>query len=275
MRRLFGLPRLSTICLGFAVLGFALAPAARADVKLGNGTMLSDKPAFIVTYIEAAPADADKAAALIKTHSAAAKKAAGNLRFEALRGTGRTNHFLLLEAWSDPAARAAHAKSAQTTAFRQALQPLLYSPYDERPHVGLAAADPAKLPSGTNATVYAVTHVDIIPPEQFPPCKRQVNETGPCGNALVEKLVADSRKHAGNMRFDALTQSNRPNHMTVVEMWASPAAHDAHTVNTDTRKFRDALAGVVPGSGVAKDPLFVINPLSGSLYDEQLYKTID
>jgi hypothetical protein len=32
---------------------------------------------------------------------------------------------------------------------------------------------------------------------------------------------------------------------------------------------------VAPGAGPAADPLFVINPLSGSLYDEQLYASID
>jgi hypothetical protein len=40
-------------------------------------------------------------------------------------------------------------------------------------------------------------------------------------------------------------------------------------------RFRDQLAGVAPGSGVNPNPLFVINPLSGSLYDEQLYVSID
>ncbi len=35
------------------------------------------------------------------------------------------------------------------------------------------------------------------------------------------------------------------------------------------------MSGVAPGSGVAADPLFVINPLSGSLYDEQLYTLIE
>ena len=56
-----------------------------ADVKLGDGTMLSDKPYFVVTYIEAAPNSADKAAALIKAQRAAGAKEKGNLRFEGLR----------------------------------------------------------------------------------------------------------------------------------------------------------------------------------------------
>lgn len=256
---------------GAALLSLVVAPAL-GQVKLANGTVLPDKPFFIVTYIEAAPADAQKAVTLIKQHSAATRQQAGNIGAEALQENGRKNHFVLLEVWQDQAARAAHAKSPGTVTFRKALQPLLHSPYDERPHAGLAAAGGGQ---GGRGAVYVVTHVDIIPAEQIPPCKRQVSETGPCGIALVEKLVADSRKHAGSIRFDALTQANRPNHMTVVEVWRTAKDQEAHTMHADTRNFRDSLAGVAPGSGLAADPLFVINPLSGSLYDEQLYTSID
>jgi len=265
-RLLFGISLLSLV---------GAHPALAQQVKLSNGTLLPEKPFYVVTYIEVAPAEVQKAVGLIRKHSAASKKQAGNLRFEALQATGRRNHFLLLEAWVDRPARNGHATSAGTIAFRKEMQPLLYSPYDERLHAPLVAADPSKIAKGGKGTVYVVAHVDIIPPEQFPPCKRQVSENGPCGNALVEKLVADSRKHAGNLRFDALTQANRPNHMKIVEMWRSSKDHEAHIVHADTMRFRDGLAGVMPGSGVAADPLFVINPLSGSLYDEQLYALID
>jgi quinol monooxygenase YgiN len=259
--------------LGSAVvLGLVAASPAPAQVKLANGTLLPDKPFFIVTYIEAGPADAQKATALIKKQAAATRQEAGNIQAEALQDVGRKNHFVLLETWQDRAARDAHAKSAGTVAFRKELQPLLHSPYDERPHAGLAAAGGGQ---GGRGSVYVVTHVDIIPVEQFPPCKRQVSESGPCGIGLVEKLAADSRKHAGNIRFDALTQANRPNHMTVVEVWRTAKDQEAHTMHPDTRNFRDSLAGVAPGSGVNADPLFVINPLSGSLYDEQLYTVIE
>ncbi|MGI9425678.1 MAG: putative quinol monooxygenase [Hyphomicrobiaceae bacterium] len=246
-----------------------------ADTKLRDGTVLSDKPLFIVSYIEVAPGSADKAAALIKKQAAASASEAGNLRFESLQRIGRKNHFVVLETWSDPAARNNHAKAAHTVAYRKALQPLLYNPYDERPHVGLVAADPSSIAKGTGSSVYAITHVDIIPPEQFPPCKCQVKETGPCGNALVEQLVTASRKHKGVVRFDALTQSNRSNHMTVVEQWNSEAERAAHQVTSDVKDFRDALSGIVPGSGVNPDPLFVLNPMTGSLYDERLYTLID
>lgn len=265
---------LRSIVLLCFVMAMPALPAL-AQVKMANGTVLAQSPYFIVTYIEIAPGMTNQAAQLIKKHGAASRKEAGNLRIEALQATGRRNHFALLEAWQDQAAREAHAKDAGTVAFRTALQPLLYSPYDERPHAPLLVADIANAAKSGKGAVFVITHVDIIPPEQVPPCKRQVSESGPCGIALVEKLVADSRKHAGALRIDALAQANRPNHMTVVEVWKDAKSHAAHIVNTDTRNFRDGLSGVAPGSGVAADPLFVINPLSGSLYDEQLYSSID
>ncbi len=120
-----------------------------------------------------------------------------------------------------------------------------------------------------------LTHVDIIPPEQFPPCKRQVNESGPCGNALVTQLVAAGRKGAGNLRFDALTQANRPNHMMIVEVWKSSKAQKAHTVSKAVKDFRDELSGIPPGSGAPRDPTVLLNPLTGSLYDERLYRSVD
>ncbi len=152
---------------------------------------------------------------------------------------------------------------------------MLYSPFDERAHVGLVAGDPAKEKKPGKRAVYVLTHVDIIPPEQFAPCKRQVKETGPCGNDLVTQLVAAGRKDKGNLRFDALTQANRPNHMMVVEVWASAADQAKHTVTKAVKDFRDELSGIPPGSGVASDPTVLLNPLTGSLYDERLYRSVD
>ena len=98
---------LSAVLLGLACV--MAAASARADVKLANGQMLSAKPYFIITYIEAAPRQANKAAALIRAHRNASKADQGNLRFEVLRRIGERNHFMILEAWTDQAARDAHA----------------------------------------------------------------------------------------------------------------------------------------------------------------------
>jgi quinol monooxygenase YgiN len=263
---------------GVAALSIALFGSvtnAYSEVKLGDGTILPETPTYIVTYVEVDPSAADAASTLIKEHSAAGRQKDGNIHFKALRRIGRQNHFVLLEAWNDPAARNAHAQSGETVAFRKALQPSLYNPFDERPHAGLAAVDPKMIAEAPGSAVFAVTHVDIIPPEQFAPCKRQLDPNGPCGNDLVKQLIDAGRSASGNIRFDALTQSNRPNHMTVVEIWDSAASQQAHTASKAVKDFRDALSAVKPGSGVADDPLFVLNPLTGSLYDERLYRSMD
>ena len=60
------------------------------------------------------------------------------------------------------------------------------------------------------------------------------------------------------IRFDVLTQSSRPNHMTVVETWDDADAQAAHSAQAHSKTFRAA----------------IIN-LSGSLYDERLYRRFD
>ena len=100
--------------------------------------------------------------------------------------------------------------------------------------------------SGTGKPpAFAVTHVDVIPPEK---------DNG--ANAL-EQLADGSRRHAGNLQFDAWRQTNRPNHFTLVESWANRGAFDVHGMQKETREFRMRLG-----------------PMSGALYDERLYKAL-
>jgi len=254
---------------------FAVNNLVHADVELGDGTVLSDSPTWIVTYIEVAADAVEETERLLAAQVAASKMEDGNLRFEAVQRISRDNHFVVLEAWSSPQTRANHAAAAHTMAYRTALQPLLYAPYDERPHLGLEATAFDSIPEGDSETVYVITHADSIPPEQFPPCNRRPDPNGPCSNGLLINLAQDSRLHRGNMRFDILTQSNRPNHMTVVEMWQDSDTQLAHQVHPDKKDFRDALAGIEVGSGVDPDPQFVPDMLTGSLWDERLYRLIN
>ena len=253
----------------------ALATTSTADTKLNDGTVLSDSPAWIVTYIEVAVDTADEAAVLIAAQSVASRKDKGSLYFEGLQRVAQDNHFVVLEAWTGPDARAEHAAAVHTQSFRKALQPLLYAPYDERPHVGLVTIEPQEIPKADKATIFVLTHADLIPPEQFAPCNRRPDPDGPCGNDLLTNLAKASRKHDGNLRFDVLTQSNRGNHMTVVEMWGSSASQAAHQTHLDKKNFRDELAGIEAGSGVSADPQFVLNMMTGSLGDGRLYRLID
>lgn len=128
-----------------------------ADTKLKDGTVLSDKPTFIVTYIEAEAGKSDDVIVLLKAQSEASKAEDGNLRFETLQRINRDTHFVVLETWETPEARAAHAGAAHTIGYRAALEPMLYAPYDERPHVGLIAAEPGTTSAGQERQARAMT----------------------------------------------------------------------------------------------------------------------
>ncbi|MBT5330669.1 MAG: hypothetical protein HOL48_02680 [Porticoccaceae bacterium] len=256
------------LALGWSVSSFA-------DIELADGTILSDSPMWIVTYIEVAGDAVEETEQLLRDQVQASRMEEGNLRFEAVQRISRSNHFVVLETWTSPETRAQHAAADHTLAYRQALQPLLYAPYDERPHHGLEVTALDDIPAGDADTVYVITHADSIPPEQFPPCTRSAYPNSLCSNALIVQLALDSRDHEGNMRFDILTQSNRPNHMTVVEMWQDSETQLDHQSHQEKKDFRDALAGIEMGSGVNPDPQFTPDMLTGSLWDERLYRLIN
>lgn len=204
--------------------------------------------AYLVSYFETTPAAKDKAAGLLRDLAKRSKKDAGNLRFEILQRMSQADQFVILEAWQDKGAHAAHAATAHTKQFRDKLQPMLRGPYDERPHVALGVGEMKSVPAGgqKKGAIYVVTHVDIIPPQKE------------IGVALVKQLAEDGRRDKGNVRFEALTQVSRPNHMTVVEIWPERRSLAAHAVAAHKKQFREKLM-----------------PMSGSLYDERLYRALD
>jgi quinol monooxygenase YgiN len=79
------------------------------------------------------------------------------------------------------------------------------------------------------ATLAIVTHVDVIPPQREN------------GTAIVKQLADDSRKDNGNLRFDVVTQVNRQNHFTLIEMWRDSRSAEAHGMAAHTRTFRERL----------------------------------
>lgn len=204
--------------------------------------------AYVVTYFETAQPSSGKALALLRQVSRASRKEGGNLRFEALQRIGQADQFVILEAWKDKDAQAAHAAAAHTKNFREKLQPVLRGPYDERPHTALAAGpvQASLAAEAKKAAIYAVTHVDIVPKEKE------------IGVALVRQLSDDGRKDPGNVRFESLTQISRPNHMTVVEIWPDRKTLELHAMAAHKKAFREKLM-----------------PMSGSLYDERLYRAVD
>ena len=221
----------------FLVVALGLAMTA-----LGASAAQAQATFFTVTYVEVSPKATRPATALLKSYVAAGKKDDGNVSLELLKGIHRPAWFTVVGAWKDQKAYEAHAATAHTKSMNEKIQEHVAAPNDTRQHSGLAvtAAKSGK------AGVCAVTHVDSIPPQREN------------GTAAVKQLAEDSRKHEGNLRFDVLVQTNRPNHFTVVECWKDRKAFDAHVAAKEAKDFRNKLVA-----------------MTGALYDERLYKAVD
>jgi len=215
--------------------------AGLALTAMTFGAQAQDAAFYTVTYVEATPASASAALPVLKAYRDASRKD-GPVRFELLRGISRPNQFAVLGVWKDQKAFEAHAAAAHTKQMNEKIGPLLAAPNDTRQHNALSVAAPQTGKGG----VYAVTHVDVIPPQKDN------------GVAAVKLLSEDSRKHADNLRFDAWQQTNRPNHFTVVEGWKSRKAFDAHVAAKETKDFRTKLV-----------------TMTGALYDERLYQPVE
>jgi len=227
--------RAISLLAGLAIAIAGLLPAAQAA---------EIETVYVVTYFEVSPAAQSKTAAMMKQLAEKSRSDGGNLRFEVLQRIGQGDQFAMLEAWRGQEAFAAHAAESHTRQFREKLTGMLRSAYDERPHTALEVGE-VKAMAGKDA-VFAVTHVDIVPKEKD------------IGVALTKDLAVAGRKAKGNVRFEALTQNSRPNHMTVVEIWSDRRSMSAHSTAPHMKQYREKLL-----------------PMSGSLYDERLYKALN
>jgi quinol monooxygenase YgiN len=232
--------RTEVLVLGLAILllGAIRDVAAQAPAPPIEGHMYS------VTYVEVMPTSRADGIALLKRYREATRREDGNLRTEVASRIGQPHQLVILEVWKDQKAFEAHGKSASITQFRENIQVIRNAPIDERVHVG-ASVGPLQ-PGPTGDAVYVVTHVDVIPPRKED------------GLAAVKQLGDDSRKDPGNVRFEVVQQTNRPNHFTVVETWKDAKAVESHSMRETTRQFRDKLG-----------------PMSGALYDERMFKAIE
>ena len=228
------------VLVGAAGTAGMLATEAVAQTSPAPAAAPPESP-YAVTYIEVEPAQAEASRRLL-AHYRDALKDKGALEVAVFEQIGRPNHFAIVEQWPSAKAREDNAASAASRDFRAALAPLLIAPYDERPHFALSTGTRAATPTAVPTAVYVVTHVDIVPPKRDE------------GVAETRKLAEASRDTAGNVRFDALVQASRLNHLTLVEAWTDAPAREAHSAANPTRSFRTALG-----------------PMSGALYDERLY----
>jgi quinol monooxygenase YgiN len=220
-----------------AAMMSAAPTLAQAPAAQPTGT------SYMVTYIEVLPAAQGVAASLLKDVATASRKEPGNQRYDVLHRIDRPNQFAILEAWTDLKAAEAHVGGAALKQFKDKLTPLRASFYDERPSNGVTIAPS---PAASKDSIYAITHVDVIPP------KRE-----DCV-AMLTKLAADSRAMPNSERFEAWVQNNRSNHFTLTSTWKNRAAFDASIASPSTTEFREKLGFI-----------------TGALYDERLYSSIE
>lgn len=199
---------------------------------------------YSVTYVEVMPTSRADGVAALARYREAARKADGSLRCEIVSRIGQPHQLAILEVWKDHDVFEAHGKSARTTQVRDTIQAIRNAPIDERIHVAVSVGPLQPGPRGN--VVYVITHVDVVPPRKDD------------GLAALRQLGDDSRAAAGNLRFEVVQQTNRPNHFTVIEIWKDAKAVAAHSMAEATRRFRDTLG-----------------PMSGALYDERLCEALD
>jgi quinol monooxygenase YgiN len=223
------------------VFGMTVAAGLMAGIASANAQDTS--ATYVVSYIEVAPSSAHNAAAVLRALRDASRKEAGNSSFEILQRIGQSQQFAILEVWRDTRAQAGHAAATDTAQLRDKLKPYRAAPIDERLHTGFVVGQSKASGAGS---VYVLTHVDLIGAKKDE------------GLAAIKQLSIDSTQDAGILRYDVLQQGSRPNHLTLVEMWRGKTDLEKHEIAAHTRKFRELLL-----------------PMSGSLYDQRLYRAIN
>jgi len=223
----------------------ALLLAASATSVAAQTPAPSQAPAATdrVTYLEVAPSEVSRTVSVLRTYRQVTQKAAGAIRIQVLQQIGRPNLFAVAEKWREAAALQAQLASVDNKKLRDQLETVLISPIDER-LLAPVTAQPAK-GSASDQAIYVLTHADAAAKREEIP-------------GMLQELAAAARQENGNVLFDATVQPNRTNHFTLIEVWSDQKAYEAHEIAVTTKKFRSAFGAV-----------------SGALYDERIYKSVN
>ena len=229
--------RLPYLWLSIVILLSGFGVQIRAQVP-------ADTALYAVSYIEVMPSARATIVAALKQYDDTSRKEDGAVRFELLEQIGRPGHYVVIETWTDQKAFDAHGMVPDVKRFRDAVQSIRLSDYDQRPYKPLTVASTRA--AGNRQGIFVVAHVDTVG-------GAQTDAPG-----LLKRLAEASRKEPGCLRFDVLQHTMRANHFTIIESWESEKALNAHAAAQHTKQYRDAL-----------------QPISGSPLDERLYKAVE
>ncbi len=122
------------ICLATSTFVMGASNAAWAQSPSGNITVVT-----IIDVLSNAnvPQNVENSNALLNKLAADALQMPGVVSFKILREASRANHFIVFGVWKDMQAFEAYSGAETTRAFRQAFQPKLGGPFDERIYIDL------------------------------------------------------------------------------------------------------------------------------------------
>ena len=92
---------------------------------------VSDQAIYVVTHADAA-AQREQVPGMLQELATSARRENGNVLFDVTVQPNRTNHFTLIEVWTDQKAYDAHVITDNTRKFRAAFAPISGALYDER-----------------------------------------------------------------------------------------------------------------------------------------------
>ena len=222
--------------LAFLVLASSVTVQIQAQTS-------ADAARYAVSYVEAMPSARAAMVAALKQYREASRQEAGYVRVDLLEQVARPGHFAIVERWKDQQAFDTHGMAPHVKTFREAIQPIRSSDYDQRPYKSLTVGSGTV--EGNARAIYVVTHVDTVGGQADAP-------------GLLARLAEASRKEQGCLRFDVVQHTMRANHFTIVEVWENQRTLDAHAAAAHTRQYRDGL-----------------QPISGSPLDERLFTAVE
>ena len=131
-------PRLNSrhwpmLCVWIALI---LASCSLAGRALAQDQAMRDR-VYVVTHVDIIPPQKDAGTKLVQQYVTDTRKDQGLVRVEAGSEISRGNHISILEVWQNKKAFDEHVAASHTRQFRQQLDPMLGSPYDERLHQNL------------------------------------------------------------------------------------------------------------------------------------------
>jgi quinol monooxygenase YgiN len=111
----------------------------RFHVPLSVGPSLpaSADSVVIVTHVDIVPTSLDAGTGKVRSFVEQGRGTAGNRRFDALVQASRKNHMTIVESWDSLAAKNAWISTPAARSFREELQPMSGSLYDDRAYRSL------------------------------------------------------------------------------------------------------------------------------------------